>query len=105
MKKYEVGFIIKPNIDDTKIKDLIEKLKNIYTTYECNIVDEFDMGLRTMAYDMEKSNTGYYYFLNVEATHEANQEFERISRISEELVRFMIIDVDDIEGSTLDILR
>lgn len=105
MTKYEVAFIIKPNIDESIVQNTISKLKEIYTSAGCNIVDEFDMGMRELAYEIEKNKTGYYYFLNVEANHATNQEFERISKIDENVIRYMVINIDDVKGSTLDILR
>lgn len=105
MNKYEVAFIIKPNTNEEAIKEIISKLKEIYINHNGTILDEFDMGTREMAYEIEKSKIGYYYFLNVEADHAANQEFERICRINEDVIRFLVINIDDVEGSTLDILR
>lgn len=105
MRKYEVGFIIKPNVDESQVTKTIEKLKQIYIDAKSNILDELDMGTRELAYEIEKEKTGYYYFLNVETTTEANKEFERICRISEDVVRFLVINIDSVKGSTLDILR
>ncbi|MFV0287861.1 MAG: 30S ribosomal protein S6 [Mycoplasmatales bacterium] len=105
MRKYEVGFIIKPNVDESLVQATVEKLKEIYTSAGSNILDEFDMGTKELAYEIEKNKTGYYYFLNVEAVSETNKEFERICRISEDVLRFMVINIDKVEGSTLDMLR
>lgn len=105
MNKYEVGFIIKPNTNEELIKELINKLKEIYIDHKGTILDEFDMGTREMEYEIEKTKIGYYYFLNVETNHEANQEFERICRISEDVLRFLVINIDTVKGSSLDVLR
>ncbi len=105
MRKYEVGFIIKPNADESLVRQTIDKLKKIYSDAGSNIIDEFDMGTRELAYEIEKEKTGYYYFLNVNAKTSTNNEFERICRISEDVIRFIVINIDDVEGSTLDILR
>ena len=105
MKKYEIGFIIEPNVDENEVQKTIEKLKNIYINAKSNILDEFDMGIKELAYEIKKNKTGYYFYLNVETEAETNQEFERICRISEDVLRFLIINIDNVEGSTLDILR
>ena len=105
MKKYEVGFIINPRIEETLINETIEQLKAIYTNMNCTIVDEENVGLRELAYEIQKHKSGYYYFMIVEANHEANQEFERICRINENVMRFMVIDVDHVSYNTLDTLR
>jgi small subunit ribosomal protein S6 len=105
MKKYEVAFIIKPTLDEATIKATIEQVKKIYADFNSEIVDEFDMGMRELAYEIQKNKSGYYYFLNVMATSEANEEFLRVTGISESIIRQLIINIDDINGSTLDMLR
>lgn len=105
MKKYEVAFIIKPTLDEATIKATIEQVKKIYADFNSEIVDEFDMGMRELAYEIQKNKSGYYYFLNVMATNEANEEFLRVTGISESIIRQLIINIDDINGSTLDMLR
>lgn len=105
MKKYEIGFIVKPTLDEAANKEVIAKLKAIYTDANSEIIDELDLGNRELAYEIEKHKTGYYYFMIVNAEAATNVEFERISRISEDVIRFMVLNVSDVEGSTLDILR
>ncbi len=105
MKKYEVGFILQPNLDETANKEVISEIKAIYTNAGCEIVEELDLGMRELAYEIEKNKSGYYYFMVVNANHDANQEFERISRIREEIIRFMVVNIDGIKANTLDVLR
>ena len=105
MKKYEVGFIIKPTLDEVSIKEVIDQLKAIYTSAGATFVDELDLGLRKLAYEIEKHKSGYYYFFVANANSEINKEFERQCRLSEDVIRFMVINVEDVEGSTLDVLR
>lgn len=105
MKKYEVGFIIQPNLDEASINQTIDQMKKIYTDRNGVIVDEENVGLRELAYEIKHFRNGYYFFMVVEANHEANQEFERICRINENIIRFLVIDIDDVEENTLDTLR
>lgn len=103
MKKYEIGFILRPNLDQETTESTVETLKNIYA--DGVIVDELQIGVRELAYPIEKHNTGFYFFFVAEATHEMNKEFERICKINENVIRHMIIDVTNIKASTLDTLR
>lgn len=105
MKKYEVGFILRPNLSEDSIKQTIDQLKAIYTDRGANIIDEENVGLRELAYEIKHFHNGYYFFMVVEANHDANQEFERICRINENVIRFLVIDINDVEANTLDILR
>ncbi|MGL4589112.1 MAG: 30S ribosomal protein S6 [Mycoplasmatales bacterium] len=106
MKKYEVGFIVRSTIDQEAATAVADRLKAIYTENDCSVLEEVNLGVKELAYTIDKKYTsGYYTFLIVDATHEANLEFERICRISEDVIRFMVIDVDNVAGSTLDIIR
>ncbi len=105
MRKYEVGFILRPNLDEETNKEVINNLKAIYTNAGCEIIDELDLGMRELAYEIEKNKSGYYYFMVVTANQEVNVEFERISRISEDVIRFMVVNIEGIKANTLDVLR
>ncbi len=105
MRKYEVGFILRPNLDEETNKEVINNLKAIYTNAGCEIAEELDLGMRELAYEIEKNKSGYYFFMVVNANQEANVEFERICRISEDVIRFMVVNIEGIKANTLDILR
>ena len=55
------------------------------------------MGQRELAYEIRKFNTGYYYLFVVEADAAAEQEFTRVARINENLLRHLIVRVDETE--------
>lgn len=105
MKKYEVGFILRPNLDEAMVNETINLLKAIYTDRDGKIIDEANVGLRELAYEIDHFKNGYYFFFVVETNHEANQEFERICRINDAVIRFLVVDVDDVEANTLDTIR
>lgn len=105
MKKYEVAFIIQPNLEESKIQELSNKLKEIYTNSGSKIIDEEVVGMREMAYEIEKHKTGYYVFFTTESESKINDEFERICRLNEDVIRWLVIDIDDVEDYTLDVLR
>ncbi len=105
MKKYEIGFIIQPNLAEDKTKELINNLKNIYLDAKCEVIDEADLGIKELAYEIKKHKSGYYFFFVVKANSELNLEFERICRINEHVIRYLIINIDKVEGSTLDVLK
>ena len=53
------------------------------------------MGQRELAYEMNKYKNGYYFLYVVEATKEAVAEFDRLARINENILRHLVIRVDD----------
>ena len=53
------------------------------------------MGQRELAYEIKKFKTGYYFLYVVEANSEAINEFDRIAKINENVIRHLVIKVED----------
>ena len=51
MNKYEIMFIVKPDLEETAIKNEAESLKKVLTNLEAKIVEEKAMGQRELAYE------------------------------------------------------
>ena len=94
MNKYEIMFILKSN-DEEAIKNQVSELKAIITDMKGEIESEKEMGNRKLAYPIKKELNGYYYVMNVNANNEAIAEFDRKSRISENVIRHLIIRLDE----------
>ena len=94
MNKYEIMFILKSN-EEEAIKTQVSELKAIITDMKGEIVNEKEMGNRKLAYPIKKELNGYYYVINVNANNEAIAEFDRKSRISENVIRHLIIRLDE----------
>ena len=69
----------------------------IYSHLELNneITNEKEMGNRKLAYPIKKELNGYYYVMNVVANNDAIAEFDRKARISENVIRHLIIRLDE----------
>ncbi len=95
MTNYEIMFIVKPDLEEAAIKKEAENLKKVLTDAKCKINEEKAMGQRELAYEMNKYKNGYYFLYVVEATKEAVAEFDRLARINENILRHLVIRVDD----------
>lgn len=95
MNKYEIMFIVRPDMEEVDIKNTADEMKKVLTDKKAKIVDEKSMGQKELAYEIKKFNTGYYYLYEVEASAEAVKEFERVSRINEKLLRHLTVRVED----------
>ncbi|QVK18225.1 30S ribosomal protein S6 [Mycoplasmatota bacterium] len=91
MRKYEIMFIIRPNLDDESRKQVIENFTNILTERKAEIVKVDNWGLKTLAYEINDLRKGHYVVMQVNAPLEAVNEFERLARISEDIIRYIII--------------
>ena len=95
MNKYEIMFIVKPDLEETAIKNEAESLKKVLTNLEAKIVEEKAMGQRELAYEIKKYRNGYYFLFVVEGSHEAIKEFDRLAGINENILRHLIIRKED----------
>lgn len=91
MRKYEIMYIVKPDVEPEALNNIIERLSKTITNFDSKIIEHKEMGLKDLAYEIQHYSKGYYIWQSVEATNEAVQEFNRIVRIIEEVIRFLVI--------------
>lgn len=95
MKRYEVMFIVRPDLEEANIKTVAENMKKVLTDNGGSIIEEKSMGQRELAYEINKYKLGYYFLYVVESNDsKATEEFDRISRISEDVIRSLIVKID-----------
>ncbi len=95
MTKYEIMFIVKTTMETDKIKKTVESMKKIVTDGKGKVVEAKEMGERKLAYPIKKELNGYYYVLKVEASPEVISEFDRKAQLSENILRHLIIKLDE----------
>ena len=96
MRKYEVMFIVRPDLEETEIKAVAENMKDVLSSKGANVVDFKEMGQRDLAYEIKKYKKGYYFLITIEAeNNEATNEFDRLALISENIIRHLIVRVDN----------
>lgn len=93
--KYESIIIINPNIEDDKIKELIEYFKKLITDNQGTITRVEELGKKKLAYEIKKCNEGYYVALYFESGASVISELERLYRIKDEVIKYMTIRTDD----------
>lgn len=94
MSKYEIMYIMRPTLDDAAKTELMETLAGVITSNGGTISNVDDWGLKEFAYKIEDMTKGYYVVLNVEADAACVAEFDRRSRINNQVVRHMIVNLD-----------
>lgn len=91
MKKYEIMYVIRPTVLEDERKALIEELSNIFTSRGAEVLKLSEWGTRELAYEIEKHKKGYYVVLDVLTSEEARAEFDRVVRIKEDVIRYLIL--------------
>ncbi len=94
-RNYELMFILKPNLSDEVKKKVVSALTSIIEKKGGNITNEEDWGRRELAYEIQKLKEGHYYLYNFEAPVDVPLELERKMRTTEEVIRWLIIKLDD----------
>ena len=90
MNKYESVIIINPNVDEAGLKALEDKFTGLIN--ENGKVEEVvDMGKRKLAYEIKKNKEAFYVQFDFEAKPESIAELERVYRITDEILKFIVI--------------
>ena len=90
MKKYELMYILKPNLDENVRKEEIAKLHGILTNNGAKLGKVNEWGLKDLAYEIKKEKKGYYVVTKFEAEEQALKEFNRLTKINSNVLRFLI---------------
>ncbi len=91
MKKYEIMYIIKPDLESDAIKAQIEKLTEVFGNFGSTVLEHKEMGLKDLAYEIDHYKKGYYVWQLVEASTDAIFEFNRVIRITEDVIRYIVV--------------
>ena len=95
MNKYEIMFVVRPDMEEAEIKATAEEMKKVLENGKATITEEKSMGQRELAYEVKKFKTGYYFLYIVESNSDAIDEFDRVVRINEKVIRHLIVKVED----------
>ena len=94
MNKYEIMFIVKPDVEEDARTALIEGFKKVLTNGEGTIDNVNEWGLRDFAYEIKDYAKGYYVVVDTTTTPANIAEFERLSRINANVLRRLTLRRD-----------
>jgi small subunit ribosomal protein S6 len=91
MTCYETLFVVKPTLTEEETAAQIAKMKEVLAKVDAELLATDDMGMRKLAYPVEKNDRGYYTVFYYKAPGEAIAEIERILKINEEVIKFLTV--------------
>ena len=96
MTKYEILYIIRPNIDEEAKNALVERFDKILTDNGAENLESKDWEKRKLAYEIQDFREGLYHIATFEAATdaEANSEFDRLAKINGDILRHMVTKVE-----------
>ena len=95
LNKYESIYIIKPEVEEQGIKELVEKFNALIETEGGKVTEVQEWGLKRLAYPIQKKEQGYYVLVNFEANPESIVELERVYKITDSVMKFITIRKDE----------
>ena len=96
MAKYEILYIIRPDMNDEAKQELISRFDQVLTDHGSEVVESKDWAKRRLAYEINDYREGIYHLINVNAENaEGVNEFDRLARINRDILRHMIIKLED----------
>ncbi len=94
MRKYENLVIVKPTLTAEEIQATLSTVEEVITSNGGEIAATSPMGMRKLAYPINKNERGYFYVIYYSIAPAAIAEIERRFRINEDLLRFVTIKYD-----------
>ncbi len=91
MAAYESVFILRPDLDREGVDKTCERVVDVVTKSGGSVLSVEKVGLRRLAYEIEHFSDGFYVILNYEGEPPATRELERFFKISDEVIRYLIV--------------
>ena len=91
MKNYTGMYIIRPTLTEEGYKAVVADINAIFEAKGGKVLEVNEWGIRDLAYEIAKCRKGYYVVLNVTATAEALNEFNRLANIKENVIRHIVV--------------
>jgi small subunit ribosomal protein S6 len=96
-RTYEIMFIVRPDVEEAEIDKLIEGFSGNVTNGGGEVKSVEKMGRRRLAYTVRKFNDGFYVLLTIAAEGSLIAEIERRLRVSEQVIKFITVRMDEEE--------
>ena len=94
LKSYETVFIATPVLSDVQMKEAVSKYISLIKENGGEVVYEEDLGLRKLAYPIQKKTTGFYYLVEFKAEPSFINVLETQYRRDERIIRFLTFAMD-----------
>ena len=95
MRKYEIMYILNVSLDDATRQSVMETLHNIITDDGGSITKIDEWGVKEFAYKIDHMTKGYYVVVEFQGNNEVVSELDRICRINQNVIRHMIVNLDE----------
>lgn len=95
MNKYELALVVNAKIEDDVRTATVDKAKNYITRFGGNVTDVEDWGKQKLAYEIQKMDEAFYYFIQFDAEADVPAQLEENVRIMDNVLRFLCVRKDE----------
>ena len=95
MGKYELAVVVNAQIDDEARTAVVDRCKELITRFGGTVGEVDDWGKKKLAYEIQKMNEGYYYFIHFDAEAGVPAQIEENIRIMDNVLRFLCVRADE----------
>ena len=95
MNKYGLALVVNAKIEDDVRTATVDKAKNYITRFGGNVTDVEDWGKQKLAYEIQKMDEAFYYFIQFDAEADAPAQIEENVRIMDNVLRFLCVRKDE----------
>lgn len=95
MRNYEVVFVAAPTLTSEELDNFIKHAQTVVESKNGKVVKVDNWGKKSLAYKIKKFREGYYVVLSIEADGAAIAELERRFRVTDYIIRFISVRVDE----------
>lgn len=95
MNKYELALVLNAKIEDDARAATLERAKEYITRAGGTVTEVEEWGKKRLAYEVQKMNEGYYYFIQFEADTKVPAAVEQDVRIMDNVLRFLCVRKDE----------
>jgi len=93
-RDYELGFILNPEVSEEQNSSILERIQQIVNSHDGQVMRINQWGRRRLAYPIEHQRDGFYVFFDMILTPETVFELDRNLKVTEEVLRHIIIRRD-----------
>jgi small subunit ribosomal protein S6 len=94
-RTYELMFIVRPDMADEDLDKLISNLESTVTSAAGTVKNVERMGKRRLAYMVRKFREGVYILMTIEGAGSVVHELERRLRVTEPVIKFLTVRIDE----------
>ncbi|HBT48070.1 MAG TPA: 30S ribosomal protein S6 [Peptococcaceae bacterium] len=95
MRSYEALFVIRPDLDAEQTQAVVDKFTKLITDNGAEVLQVDKWGKKRLAYEVRKFREGFYVLLQFKGPSSVAQELERVFKITDEVIRYLITRLDE----------